>query len=444
MTQERSKQTDPEDPVELLRALLRYDTTNPPGNEGPCIGFLAQRFERAGLKTTVRAKDRNRPNLIARLPGRGEAPPLLLYGHVDVVPAKGQRWRHPPFEAVESDGYLWGRGALDMKSGVAMMASAVLRAAGRGVVPAGDVLFAALSDEEAGGYFGARYLVEEHPEDFAGVRYAIGEFGGFPLWIGGQRFYLVQVSEKQPCWIEGRLTGPAGHGALPMRGGAMANLGRVLTRLDRRRLPVHITPTTRRMVKALAEGLSPGKRIALRRLLSPHWTDTVLKALGQTGRAFEPLFRNTVNATIVRAGDKPNVIPSEILLGLDVRLLPGFAPDDLYAELRTILGGINLCYEVKLYDQAVEVGDLGLFDLLGDALREQDPGAIPIPYMLPGSTDARFFSALGIQSYGFTPMRLPAGFSFFDTIHAADERIPMDAVRFGADTIYRLIERYPG
>jgi acetylornithine deacetylase/succinyl-diaminopimelate desuccinylase-like protein len=330
-----------------------------------------------------------------------------------------------------------------MKGGLAMMIAAVLRAAESGATPAGDVLLAVLADEEAGGVQGARFLVENHPQLFADVRYAIGEFGGFPLRVAGRTFYLIQVGEKQPCWLEATIAGPAGHGARPMRDGAMAELGQLLVRLNRQRLPVHVTPIVREMIESMAAAVSPGRRFVLRRLLEPRWTDRMLARLGETGRNLEPLFRNTINATLVRGGEKPNVIPSEIVLGLDARILPGWSLDDLLGELRPLLG-TQVDVDVKLYDPGPTESDLGLLDLLRGLLRLADPGAVPIPYLLPGSSDGRFFSRLGIQTYGFTPMNLPADFDFFTTIHAADERIPIAALDFGTDVLFRLIERYPG
>jgi acetylornithine deacetylase/succinyl-diaminopimelate desuccinylase-like protein len=193
-----------------------------------------------------------RPNLLARLKGRDEAPSLLLQGHIDVVPVEGQNWQHPPFEGKNVDGWVWGRGALDMKGGVAMMLAAFLRAKAEGLTLPGDVLLLVLSDEEAGGDYGAKYLVEEHAGLFDGVRYALGEFGGFPLYVGGRRFYPIQVAEKQRCFLRAVVRGPGGHGALPMRGGAMAKLARLLKQLDRRRLPVHVTPVARRFLETMA------------------------------------------------------------------------------------------------------------------------------------------------------------------------------------------------
>ena len=425
----------------ILQELIRFDTTNPPGNERPCIEYLEELLSSAGIETSIYASDPQLPNLVARLPGTGQAPGLLLFGHVDVVTTAHQQWTVPPFEGRIQGGCIWGRGALDMKAGVAMMASALLRMASSSRRPAGDILFAAVSDEEAGGTLGAKFLVESYPSLFAGVRHALGEFGGFPLYIGDTPVYMIQTGEKQPCWMEATVRGPGGHGARPMRDGSMAQLGRILSKLNRRRLPIHITPVTKQMVHAMAKAMPYHKRALFRLLLDPRWTDRILGLLGDTGRNLEPLFRNTVNATIVRGGEKPNVIPSEIVLGLDARLLPGFGPQDLFAELESMLGE-RLELEVVFFDEGKTTIDLSLFPLLADILARAHPDSYQVPYLLPGSSDARFFDRIGIQTYGFIPMKLPRGFSFFETIHAADERIPLEALQFGADAIFQAITRY--
>ena len=430
-----------ERPVELLQKLIRFDTTNPPGGEAACIGWLDELISGAGCETRIVAKDSDRPNLVARLPGAGAAPPLLLQGHVDVVPTTGQDWSRPPFEGLIEDGCVWGRGALDMKGGVAMMLAAFLRLRARGVTPPGDVLLCLMSDEEAGSDLGAKFLVEEHPELFEGVRFALGEFGGFSQETAGRRFYPIMVAEKQVCWMRASVRGPGGHGSLPMRGGAMAALARMLDTLDRRRLPVHVTPVVRSMVETLVEELPGPASTLLAGLVRPRVADRVLDLLGERGKRFDPLLHNTVNATIVRGGDKINVVPSEVTVELDGRLLPGFTPEDMLAELRELLGeGVEL--EVMRHDPGTPRPDLGLFDTLAGVLREADPGGTPMPLLLAAVTDGRFFARLGIQTYGFLPMRLPDDFAFDRLIHAADERIPVDALRFGTSAIERALERF--
>jgi len=430
-----------QDPGVLLQRLIRFDTTNPPGNEAGCIGFLDDLLTQAGLHTQTVARTPERPNLVARLAGQGNAAPLLLYGHADVVTTANQTWQHPPFEGRLADGYVWGRGALDMKGGLAMMVAALLRAKAEGVRLPGDVILAIVSDEEAGGAFGARYLVEEHPALFEGVRYALGEFGGFTFYVGKQRFYPIMVAEKQACWMRATVRGPGGHGSLPVRGGAMAGLARMIQRLDRRRLPVHVTPPARLMFERMAAALPAATGLILRQLLNPLLTNRVLDLLGPRGLLFDPLFHNTVSATMVQASEAVNVIPGEVSLGLDGRLLPGFTPDDMLAELRGILGA-EVEIEVVLYDPGPAEPDMGLFDTLASVLQKADPAGVPTPLLLTGVTDARFFSRLGIQTYGFLPMCLPADFNFTRIIHAADERIPVEALAFGADAIYEVLRGF--
>ncbi|MCD6569626.1 MAG: M20/M25/M40 family metallo-hydrolase [Deltaproteobacteria bacterium] len=428
-------------PVELLQRLIRFDTTNPPGDEAECITYIDNLLRQAGFKTTILARDPRRPNLITRLAGQGSAPPLLLYGHVDVVTTANQAWKCPPFEANIIDDYVWGRGALDMKGGIAMMVAALLRAKAEGLTLPGDVVLAIVSDEEVGGDYGAKYLVENHADLFKGIRYAIGEFGGFTLHIAGKRLYPIMVAEKQACWMKAIVKGPGGHGSLPIRGGAMAKLARLLHQLDKHRLPVHITPIARQMIESLTSEILFPFNIVLQSLLNPRLTDIVLELLGTKGKAFDPLLHNTVSATIVHASEKINVIPSEVVLKLDGRLLPGYTPADMMTELRQIIGH-DVELEIIRYDPGPPELDMGRFNTLADILREADPGCIPAPFMLSGVSDARFFSRLGIQTYGFTPMNLPKGFNIMEFIHGANERIPVEALTFGTDAIYKLLGRF--
>jgi acetylornithine deacetylase/succinyl-diaminopimelate desuccinylase-like protein len=427
-------------PVELLQRLISFDTTNPPGNEADCIEFIRGLLEDAGVETEIYAREPGRPNLVARLAATGHGRPLLLQGHVDVVTTAGQKWQRPPFSGELVDGYVWGRGAADMKGGVAMLVSAFLRAARGEIEPGGDLLLVVLSDEEAGGDFGAKFLVEDHAHLFDGIRYALGEFGGFSLHVAGRRFYPIQVAEKQICWLKATIRGPGGHGALINRGGTMARLGRFLRDIDRRRLPVHVTPVAREMLERMAAGVPQPQRGVLRSLLKPRLTDRVLPLLGDMARTTEPLLRNTVSATIVRAGHKINVVPAEIEVELDGRALPGFGPDDLIGELKEIVGE-DVEIDLVRHDPGPREPDLELFEVLAGVLRELDPGATPVPLLQIGVTDARFFSRLGIQTYGFVPMRLPAGFDFLPLVHAADERVPAEALAFGTEAISRALQR---
>jgi acetylornithine deacetylase/succinyl-diaminopimelate desuccinylase-like protein len=430
-----------ERPAELLQNLIRFDTTNPPGNERPCIEYINHLLNESGIETKIVANTPERPNLIARLKGTGNAPPLLLYGHVDVVTTKNQNWTHPPFEGRIVDGYVWGRGALDMKHGVAMYLAAFLKAKSENLSLPGDVIFAALADEEAGDDFGARYLVENRPGLFAGVRYALGEFGGFNLSISGKRFYPIMVAEKQVCWMKATFRGQGGHGSMPLHGQAMAKLSRALRLLDEHQLPVHITPPVRMMIEGLAKNIGGLTGKVVRQILNPVLTNVILKTLGSRGELFAPLVRNTVSPTMLEAGEKTNVIPSEVQLRMDGRLVPGAKPEDMLRELRALIGD-DLEIEVFKAEPGPASSDMELFSTLGDVLRSFDPLGIPLPFVLSGVTDARFFSLLGIQTYGFTPLQLPEDFNFIATVHAADERVPVTALEFGVRAVYSALQKF--
>jgi acetylornithine deacetylase/succinyl-diaminopimelate desuccinylase-like protein len=304
------------------------------------------------------------------------------------------------------------------------------------------VIFCALADEEAMGRYGAEWLVREHGDQFDGVRFAIGEFGGFTTHQGGRRFYPIQVAEKQVCTVVATIRGPGGHGSMPLRGGATARLGQMLQRLDREGLPIHVTPVARQMITATAEHLPRPQAIFLRGLLRPAFARTALPRMGPRARMLGAMLRNTVSPTIIETASKKfNVIPGEIEVTLDGRILPGFDADDLLREIAAVIGD-DVELEVKLHDPCPAEPDLGMFATLGRILERADPGSVAIPLLMPGVTDARFFSRLGIQTYGFTPLRLPQGFDFWSGVHGADERVPVDAVEFGADAVHSALERF--
>jgi acetylornithine deacetylase/succinyl-diaminopimelate desuccinylase-like protein len=428
-------------PIQFLQTMIRFDTTNPPGNESSVTHWAREILTEAGIESQIIAKDPERGNLVARIKGNGNAPPLLLQGHVDVVSTAGQEWQHPPFSGELIDGYVWGRGAIDMKSAVAMYLAAFLRAHLENLPLPGDVILCLLADEEDGGDYGAKYLVEEHSAIFEGVRFALGETGGFTLPIMGKPFYPIMVAEKTVCWMELTIKGTGGHGSMAHRDGTMAKLGQILLNLNRARLPIHITPAAQLMINGMANGLSFPTGTIFRQLLNPWLTDRLLGFIGPLASAFEPLFHNTVNATVVSGGDKTNVIPAEIKLKLDGRLLPGFTPDDMIRELHAIIGTESEI-RILMHNPGPPEPDMTLFPMLSDTIKELDPDGIPVPLFVPGVTDAAHFAKIGIQTYGFTPMKLPAGFNFVNLAHAADERIPADTLEPGTQTVIQALQRF--
>jgi acetylornithine deacetylase/succinyl-diaminopimelate desuccinylase-like protein len=283
--------------------------------------------------------------------------------------------------------------------------------------------------------------VREHRDLFDGIRFAIGEFGGFTTHRAGRRFYPIQVAEKQVCTLVATIRGPGGHGSVPPRGGTTARLGRMLERLDRRGLPIHVTPVAGEMLTRMAEALPRVPGLVVRQLLHPAIARATLPRMGDDARLLGAMLRNTVSPTIIETSRKFNVIPSEIEVTLDGRILPGFEPDDLIRELRAVIGD-EIELEVHIHDPCPAEPDLGMFETLGRILEEADPGAVALPLLMPGVTDARFFAQLGIQTYGFTPMKLPPDFNFWAGVHGSDERVPAEAVAFGADAIHTALERY--
>ena len=425
--------------VALLQELIRFDTTNPPGNEAACVAHIEALLNAHDVETERYEKVPGRPNLVARHAGTKDCPPLLLYGHVDVVTTVGQPWARPPFGGELVDGYVWGRGALDMKSGVAMIVRTFLDAVNRNT--ATPLVLLILSDEENGGDVGAAFIADEHVDALGGAKHALGEFGAATQWIAGRRFYPIQVAEKQLSWLKATVRGRGGHGALGVRGGAMRRLADVLRTLDRRQPPVHVVPLVREWFETMADALPRPQALLVRRLLDPRTADLAVRAIGQP--ALGRVIRNTVSATIVRGGDKINVIPSAVELELDGRILPGQTPDDLVREIHDLVGTKDVELEVVRHDPGPPEPDLSQYRLLAEVIRELDPEGVPVPMLQAGVTDARHLSRAGIQTYGFLPLRLPEDFEPLPLVHGADERIPADALEFGVDGIARVIDRYP-
>lgn len=439
------------DPVSLAQSLIRFDTTNPPGAERACTEYVRDLLAAAGVESRLLGPDPDRPNLVARFPGRGEAPPLLLHAHSDVVPVTGQQWTYPPFEGRIADGHLWGRGAMDMKGGLAMMLSALLRLGAAGERPAGDVILAVVGDEENGSRTGAGHLVREHPELFAGVRYAIGEEGGAGVELGGARLHPIVVGEKRAGWLRVTLRGPGGHGSrLSPPGTPMAQLARLLTALTGARLPRHLTPAVARMLTALATAVPEPLARELAGMRVGRSYDAVPTALPMEEALYlDSLLRHTVNPTIVRTTEKINVVPAEVTVDLDGRILPGtFTIDDFVGEVRDLIGPqpeIEVLLEGARVDPAtIAEPEFGAFyDTMAAILLKHDPDAVPVPMVSPASTDARLFAQLGIRCYGWLPMKVPAGSPYRRLLHCADERIPVESLRFGADCLTELLRTYP-
>ncbi len=432
--------------VELAQRLIRFDTSNPPGQERECALWLKSLLDEHGIDNQLLhpAGLPTRLSVVARVRGRGDAPPLLLQGHTDVVSVHGQRWSRDPFGGEIADRCVWGRGAVDMKGGLTMMLHALLRARYSEVPPPGDVVLAAVADEELGGRQGAAYLVREHAHLFEGVRHALGELGGFTVHVRGRRFYPIMVAEKHICRIRVKFLGQGGHGSQIHKNTAMSRAARALRRMERRHPPFRVVGPTRAMLEAMGEGMGMREGMALRMAMNPNTTGVALGLMGEkVGRVLEPMLRDTISPTIIEGGKQQNAVPSEVEVLLDCRLLPGSNQSDIVREVLAVVGD-NAEIQVERYEDGPPPVDMRLMPYLSGLLERADPGSKAIPYMVAGGTDAKWFHELGIDTYGFTPMRLPAGLDFMSLFHGPDERIPVDALNFGVALMFEAVDGYRG
>lgn len=429
--------------VRHLQALIRIDTTNPPGNEKRAADYLAEVLSAEGYEPVVLESAPGRGNVVARYHGSGEAPPILLISHLDVVPAEPEHWEHDPFGGEVADGMVWGRGALDMKSIVVMQLMTMLLLARRGVPLTRDVVFAATADEEMGGRYGAGFLVDRHL-DLIRAEHALTEFGGFPVEMGGRRVYLCQVAEKGICWVRMRARGAPGHGSTPHRDNAVVKLAEAVARLGCADLPFHRTDAAVEMFEGMARAVGGVRGWVLRLLLNPTLSPWVLRFLPEPRLTnyFHALLHNTVSPTVLRAGSKTNVIPSEAVAELDGRVLPGQDLDSFLAEVRAVVGEGFEFEPIEVAPPVQTTSRTPLFETMTTVLRRHDPGAAVVPMMMTGGTDAKHLARAGIPCYGFSPMRLPPGMDFMGMIHGHNERIPIDALAFGVRVLYEVVETY--
>ena len=430
--------------VELLQQLIRFDTSNPPGKERECAVWLNSLLNEHGIDAQVLAPAEcpDRPSVVARIEGSGVVPPLLLQGHIDVVGVQGQTWSHDPFSADIADGCVWGRGAVDMKGGLAMMLHAMLRVKHEGQKPPGDIILAAVADEEVGGVYGAKFLVEEHPEIFEGARHALGEVGGFTTYVRGKRFYPVMVAEKHICRLRVTFRGLGGHGSQIHTETAMSKAAEALHRLETRKPKYRVVDAAREMMRGLATNLPFPASAVMRLAMYEPTVGIALKLMGASNaRMFEPMLRNVVNPTIIEGGGQENAVPAEVTVLLDCRLLPGSNQAEIVGEVREIIGE-EPEIEVARYDSGPPTVDMSLMLFLSGILERADPGGKAIPFMVAGGTDAKWFDTIGIETYGFTPMLLPPDLNFMALFHGADERIPIEALEFGASLMHEAITTY--
>jgi acetylornithine deacetylase/succinyl-diaminopimelate desuccinylase-like protein len=429
---------DPQDEaVELCGDLIRFASVNDGTGRGKgereAAEYVAGKLAEVGLEPSLFEPAQNRTSVVARIEGEDRSrPALLVHGHLDVVPAQPKDWTYDPFAGEIADGMLWGRGAVDMLDMQAMTLAVVRDRLRSGRKPARDVVVAFLADEEAGGVFGAQWLVENKPDLFEGCTEAISEVGGFSHSIDDDlRLYLIETAQKGMAWMRLTASGTAGHGSMINRDNAVTTLCAAVARLGAHEFPVHMTKTVRAFLDEVggAFGLE----------LDPDDLQATIAKLGPLARIIGATLRNTATPTMLDAGYKHNVIPGTASAMVDGRHLPGHA-DDFERELDEVLGP-DIVREYVHYDISLETEFEGaLVDAMGRCLRAEDPGARAVPYMLSGGTDAKSFSRLGMRCFGFSPLRLPAGLDFSGMFHGVDERVPLDALHFGVRVLDRFLD----
>jgi acetylornithine deacetylase/succinyl-diaminopimelate desuccinylase-like protein len=418
--------------AELLVDLIRINTSNPTHAERPAAEWVAHKLDEVGIESQIIEAAPGRASTVARIEGSDPSrAPLLIHGHLDVVPADAGEWSVDPFGGEVKDDQVWGRGAVDMKDMDAMTLAVVREWARAGRKPPRDVVLAFVSDEEAGGRLGAHHLVDNHADLFADCTEAISEVGGFSVSLDEQtRLYLIQTAEKGINWLRLKASGAPGHGSMVHRDNAVTRLAAAVSRIGGHEWPIVVTDT----VRATVEGLSAvtGKN------LEAEDVDSWLPLLGGAARMIGATIRNTTNPTMLEGGYKANVIPSKAEATIDARFLPG-QEEALLSTLDDLLGdGVEREFIVR--DIAVETGfDGALVDAMSAALRAEDPDGHPLPYLMSGGTDAKSFSTLGMRCYGFSPLLLPPDFDFMALFHGIDERVPIEALQFGVRVLDRLL-----
>ena len=430
--------------VDLVSALIRFDTSNtgePETTQGEaiCARWVAEKLQEVGYTTQyVEAGAPGRGNVFARLeganPGRGA---LLLHGHLDVVPAEASDWSVHPFSGAIEDGYVWGRGAVDMKDMCGMLIAIARHFKRAGIVPPRDLVFAFVSDEEAGGKYGSQWLVDNRPDLFDGVTEAVGEVGGFSLTVprkdgGERRLYLVETAEKSMMWMKLTARSFAGHGSMIHEHNAVTAVAEATAKLGRHEFPLVMTDAVGQFLQAITE--ETGYEFDLD---SPDLPGTIAK-LGPIARVVGATLRDTANPTMLKAGYKANVIPATAESVVDCRILPG-RQAAFEREVDELLGPDvtrEWITELPSYETTFD-GDL--VDAMDAAILSVDPEARIVPYIFSGGTDAKAFMRLGIRCFGFAPLQLPADLDFTALFHGVDERVPVDALKFGTQVLEHFL-----
>lgn len=422
-----------------LQQLIRFETVNPPGNETPLAEYLAAVLQREGIPAEVIESAPGRGNLVARLKGRGTGRPLLLMAHSDVVSVEREKWSRDPFGGELVDGRVWGRGAVDTKGLVACELGVMLLLRRLEVPLERDVIFAVFADEEAGGQYGACWMWQNRRE-LIDAEFAINEGGGMAVIIQGHRFYLCQTGEKGAARLRLTARGEPGHASMPIADTAMERAARAILTLSTSTFPTVLRPTVQRLLRTLGERIGGRFQRDVEAILAdPTWERLASLPIGPgEKRLLFAMTRNTAVPTIVRGGHRINVIPSEVVVEVDGRILPGEDPETFAAEVQRLVGPA-VHVELTSRGRGLEADpESPLFETIRRTIAELDPGAEVVPYLVPGGTDSKCLP--GIKVYGFMPMRDHP--EEFDLAHAHDERISVTTLEFATRVLFEVVARF--
>jgi len=424
------------DAINICQEMIRIPSVNygdGKGDEKEVAAYVVKQLAEVGIESKVYEAAPGRCNVIARIKGSNlNRPGLVVHGHIDVVPANAADWSVDPFSAEMKDGYIWGRGAVDMKNMDAMILATVRSWARTGYVPKRDIVLAFFADEEAGSVYGSHYMVKNHPEVFAGCTEAVSEVGGFSVTVaGGKRLYLIETAEKGIHWMKLTAHGRAGHGSMMNEENALTRLTEAVAKIGKYEWPQRYSKTVKAFFKRIAEASGkPYDEADLRPLL---------KEIGFASSMIGATLQNTANPTMLDAGYKANVIPGSASAVIDGRFIPGFE-DELNATIKQLIGE-HVTVETITRDKALEVPFEGdLVDAMCNALIKEDSVAIPVPYVMSGGTDNKALADLGIIGYGFSPLKLDEDFNFMAMFHGVDERVPVEGLVFGARVLKDFLE----
>ena len=435
----------------LLSDLIRINTTNPPGNETEAAKYLAETLEKEGFKCELFESAPGRGSIITRIKGTGEKPNLLLLSHLDVVAANPKEWSVDPFEGVVKDGFVWGRGALDMKSMTAMEVMVMKLLKRNKMKLKGDVILAATADEEKGGEAGAGWLVRNHPEKIR-ADYVINEGGGLAIPIEGKNIYTIQTAEKGILWFKIKAKGRPGHGSVPgTADNAILRMNRVVEKLGNYRAKMTVVPTVKQFLSQITKENKTVQQALMLLLQNPDMGDQILDMLAEKDKAMaEELrasLRMTIAPTIIHGGIKENIIPSECEAVFDCRVLPGQTSTEAMDEIKRLLEGVDLekleFETIQANEPSESPANTPLYEQIVNVLKEFEPNCSIAPILLTGGTDSRFFRKIGSICYGFQPLRsdMPYG-EILKTIHGIDERISIENLVFGTSVLYNVVESF--